>query len=148
MANGITPRNVTRNQATFDRNLGKIFVWDNEYLDGETFLNNTGAELTLVGGEVVGRISANGKLVLMASASVDGSQVPIGINKTCAVIAIAGEITSSICVKGNVDQDLLIFNAPDTLDTVVNGARYRDLIASNTVGIVLKTFNEQTKFDN
>lgn len=148
MAKLITSRDVTRNQATFDRNLDNIFVWENEYLDGQTFLNNTGGELTLIGGEVIGRVSANGKLVIMASAAVDGSAVPVGINKTCAVIADAAEITSSICVKGNVDQDLLIFDGSDDLDTVVSGAQYRDLIASNTVGIVLKPFEELTKLDN
>lgn len=148
MAKTIVSRNVTRNQATYDRNLENIFVWDGEYLDGQTFLNDTGAELTLVGGELMGRVSASGKLILMKSAAVDGSKLPVGINKTCVTIPIAGEVTTSMCVKGNVDQDLLIFDGADTLATVVSGVRYSDHIAANTVGIVLKSFNEQTKFDN
>jgi hypothetical protein len=145
--NSITARNLTRNQGTFDRQLNKIFVWNNEYETG-TFLNNTGGTLNLVGGEVIGRVHATGQFVILKSASVDGSQYPVGINTICADVLDTATIEMQVGVNGNIDEGLLIFDGSDTLDTVVDNRRLRDRLAGDTVGLKLRTFTENTKFDN
>lgn len=148
MAKNITSRNVTRNQATYDRNLDNIFVWQNEYLDGQAFNNDTGGDITLIGGELMGRNTVTGKLVIMTSAGTNNTALPIGVNKTQADVLTGADLDISICVKGDIDEGLLIFDGSDTLETIVGTKRYKDHIAANTVGIVLKSFDEQTKFDN
>ena len=70
----ITSRSVQSNFATFDRTVEKLFLFENDYISG-TFLNNTGATIELVGGEVIGRVAASGKLVVLTSAAVDGTGV-------------------------------------------------------------------------
>ena len=57
-------RNFTPNQGTVDRDLSEIFVWDNKY-ENVVFLNNTGAEANLIGGEILGRVAATQKVVLL-----------------------------------------------------------------------------------
>ena len=143
----IESRNVTRNQATFDRTVDNIFLWKPEYKQ-ETFLNNTGSELELKGGELLGRVSSTGKIVVLTSGAADGSQFPVGMNKTCVTVADSAEVVINMCVAGDVAQELVIFQGSDTLDTVVNDRQLRDRIAGDTKGIQLVEGREHTKFDN
>lgn len=143
----VTGRDITRNQGAFDRSTEKIFIWNNEYISG-TFLNDSGAELTLVGGELLGRVSATGKIIILKSAASDGSQFPLGINKSCITLAIAGEAEISLGVAGDVDQGLVILDGSDTLETPISLIQIRDRIAGDTKGIQLVESEDLTKLDN
>ena len=143
----ITSRSVQSNFATFDRTVEKLFLFENDYITG-TFLNNTGATIELVGGEVIGRVAASGKLVVLTSAAVDGSTFVVGINRTEVTVLNAAEAPVLVCVQGWVNEDLLILQGSDTLSTVIELRQIRDKIMGETMGIKIVKGEELTKYDN
>lgn len=152
----VTTVNQTPNQAHFDYDISKIFVFDNRYTQG-TLLNASGASKTFYPGTVLGRIAANGKLIPCDSTATDGSQIPMGILKTEITLGIAGEDEVNVCIKGDVVSSKLIFVGAETLATVVTindsvpaATTYtrtmKDLIQST--GVILVDGDELTGFDN
>ena len=135
-------------QLTANRDTSKIFLFDNEYVKG-TFKNNTGGDLDLVGGEVIARDPADGKLVLLDTASTTGLALPLGVNKSCyTALANAGEITMTVGVSGRIAESKLILLAGDSLEDIILFKRLRDRIAGDTAGIFLKATDELTAEDN
>lgn len=131
-----------------NRNVAKIFQHGCKYIKG-TFNNDTGAELQLVGGELIGRDSTSGKFLILKSAGANGSNIPLGINRTCfADLADGVDIDMHICVEGDVAKDLVIFDGSDTVDTVVSGRTLGDRIIGDTAGIYLIEITELTDYDN
>lgn len=137
-----------KNQATFNTDTSKIFLFGCKY-QSILFKNTTGADLTLVGGEVIGRDSTTLKGAILASAATDGSQFPLGINSTkSGVLADDDEIMIDICVYGEVAEDKIILDGSDTLNTLVSLRPIRDRILSDTMGVKLISSTELTAFDN
>ena len=144
----LTGRDITQNQGTVDRDLGQIFVWDNRYRD-VIFLNDTGAELTLVGGELLGVVAASGKAVLLDDiGAADGSAFPVGFANSCPTLGIGEEIQISMCISGDVVENKIILGGTVALTDVVSLKTIRDRIASDTMGVKLVSSTELSNFDN
>lgn len=107
-------------------------------------------DTALTVGTVLGRISATGKLVVMASASTDGSQYPVGVVIADQTILDGETKRVNLVNKGTIDASLLVFDGTDDLDTAVgvasNQKTYRDWL--NDLGLELKAVTELTDFDN
>jgi len=137
----------TDNQLNINRDTAKVFLDANRY-ENEVYENTTGGDVTITKGQLMGRISASGKLLPLKSAAADGSQYPVGIATKTETVADTVEINMSICVAGDVAEEQLVFDGADTLSTVVDGKQLRDRIASDTVGIKLVETTDLTNFDN
>jgi len=138
----------TGNQAHFDYDVSKIFVFGNKY-DGATLLNGSGGIKSFLPGTLLGRISASLKLVPLASGATDGSEKPVGILLTSVNdLGIAGEQVVDYCIFGEVVQEKVILDGADTLDTLIGGVTIGDLVQSSTMGIKLVESDELTGFDN
>jgi len=141
----------TGQQATFDTDLSKIFLWGNRYAKFPyAKTNSTYDDFTLPAGTLMGRISGTNKVIPLASGASDGSKFPVGV-LAADVVVLAGESFDgeiSLCVAGDVNEDLVLLDGSDTLDTVISDRTLRDRIGADTVGIVLKAVDELTKADN
>ncbi len=60
MTSSATNRNLTRNQLSTDYNYQKVFRFANSYIQAD-YTNDTGDEVTVEVGTVMGRKSANGE---------------------------------------------------------------------------------------
>jgi hypothetical protein len=142
-----TPLN-TGNQAIIKTDISKIFLWNNRF-EAAQYTNGGGAPVTLAEGTLLGRISATGKVIPLASAAADGSQFPVGILNEEKIVAPGATIDLFMCVSGDVDSSKVVLAGADTLDTVISGRRIRDRIGSDTVGIKLVApADELTAYDN
>ena len=152
----IVSRNATRNQITYDYDKRFVQLGKNEQITG-VFVNETGAELVLVGGEVLAKRASGGnagKLVAFNAANtIAGDCEIVGINLEAITLAIGAEAKVLACNKGRVDEGLLVFIKGETLNTIVaipttNPRSVRDKIAAETAGIDLVVVTENTKYDN
>lgn len=146
----ITNRVNTGQQITTDVELGKIFIWNNRY-EYDNYVNNSNYNpQTILAGTAMGRVTTTGYLQPCNAAAVDGSQRPIGILAQ-DIIQLGGGATkkAAICVSGDVDANKVIFLFGDTMETVVDGRRFKDRIQADSVGIKLVFGStENTFFDN
>lgn len=138
--------NNTGNQSTGQYDHSIIFLGGNSY-ESQPFKVNV-AEITLVAGTVMGRVSATGAVIPLVAAAVDGSETPFGVLAQNIVIPIGDTPDLSICVEGKIAIEKLIFNAAETVATVVGGRRLDDRINGDTVGIKLISSTELTTLDN
>lgn len=144
-----TTRVNTGVQVTTDFDLSKIFIFNNRYETDNETNNYTYSTLNLYAGTVMGRVRGTGVLVPSKASAVDGSEVPVGILAQDLIGLIPGETRQcAICIAGDVAQEQLIFIDGDTVDTIVNGRRYKDRIQGDTVGIILRSVKNMTDFDN
>ena len=145
----IVIRDDTRNQAAFDRTLKNLLILNNSFLKGD-YENISGAEETVVVGQVLGRVAADQKLVVCKSAAVDGSEVPVAIAvQELTAIAIAGTVDNiAPCNGGKVNENEVVFDGSDTFATLVGGISMRDLLIANTKGLEFVNVLENTAFDN
>lgn len=140
--------NQTENQMTTNYDHSIIFLGNNNF-ETVTYTNGTGGEVALLAGTVMGRISADQKLLPLESDAVDGSQFPVGILTEPATVADGASVKLSICTRGDVEGNRLVFfNGTDDLDTVVSGRSLRDRIGGDTLGIKLYFSSENTAYDN
>jgi len=138
----------TNNYLHTDYDVSKIFVFGNRY-EKNTLTNASGGVKSFLPGTLLGRITASGKLVPLASAAVDGSEIPVGILKTSVVdLADATDSEVNVCIAGDVVEAKIIFDGADTVDTVVDGRPLKDRIAADTMGIKLVDSFELTGTDN
>jgi hypothetical protein len=139
----------TGQQITTDYDLSKIFVWDNRY-ENDTYVNNSNYNPeTILAGTVMGRVTNTGYLQPCSASAVDGSQNPIGVLAQDVINLPGGSSQKCyICVSGDVMAEKLIFFFGDSLDTIVNGRRFKDRLQADTVGIKLVYRTEMTDFDN
>lgn len=146
---GITIRDDSRNQAFFDRQLSNLLIFGNSFLKGD-YANISGALETVSVGQVMGRVAATQKLVVCKSAAVDGSQYPVAVAvQELTDIAIAGTVDNiAPCNSGKINENELVFNGTDDLDTLVDGKSMRDHLIANTKGLELVNVLENTEFDN
>jgi hypothetical protein len=125
----------------------KIFIWDNRYEEG-TYTNPTSDDVSLTKGMLMGRVSATQKLVPLASGASDGSQFPVGILADDYDVDYGESANVTICIGGDVAEELVTLNGSDTLSTVISGRSIRDRIAGDTLGIKLVAGTQMTAFDN
>jgi len=125
----------------------KIFIWDNRYEQGE-FTNPSTVDAVLAKGTLMGRVSATQKLKPLASGASDGSQFPVGILADDYTVDYLETANLTICIGGDVAEELVILNGSDTMDTVISGRSIRDRIAGDTLGIKLVSGTQMTAFDN
>ena len=138
----------TSNTLYTDYDVSKIFVFSNRYEKG-VLLNASGGVKTFNTGTLLGRVTASGKFVPVASGASDGSEIPVGILKTTVTeLADSSEKSVNICIAGDVVQGKVILDGSDTLDTVIDGRPIKDRIAADTMGIKLVKSSELTGFDN
>lgn len=138
----------TNNYLHTDYDVSKIFVFGNRY-EKATLTNASGGVATFAPGTLMGRITASGKIIPLASAAADGSAIPVGILKTSVVdLADATDSEVNICIAGDVVESKIIFDGSDTVDTVVDGRPLKDRIAADTMGIKLVDSFELTGTDN
>lgn len=139
----------TSNYLHTDYDVSKIFVFGNRYEGGETLLNASGGVKTFEAGTLMGRVTASGKLVPVASGATDGSQFPVGVLKTKVEdLADTAEATVNICIAGDVVESKVILDGSDTMDTMIDGRPIKDRIAADTMGIKLVDSFELTGVDN
>lgn len=137
----------TGQQAIITKDVSNIFVFNNRF-ETVVYTNPTGGNVTLKAGQVMGKIASSNKVIPLIAAAVDGSQYPVGIVNKTITVAAGVTVNISICVAGDVVKDKLLFNASETLATVVELKTIGDRIGSDTVGIKLVTSTEMTAFDN
>lgn len=130
----------------YDRS--KIFLGENRYLNSQTVLNAGGSTATFAAGTLLGRVTASGKLVPLASGSTDGSETPVGILAQDVTLAASGETQASVCVAGNVLKSKVVLDGSDTMATTIGGRTIADLIGAETVGIMLLDADELSATDN
>lgn len=135
----------TDNQLNVDIDVSSIFYGENSY-ERATLSNTTGAETEFKAGTIMGRISATGLLLPLAIGATDGSQHFVGVLTENTTIAIAGTAKVTIAVQGRVASDKLVFNASETLNSVVGDRQLRDIIAGQ--GVKLVATDELSAFDN
>lgn len=136
----------TRNQLGYDYDFSKLFLFENRYRKINVVAS--GADVVLEQGMLIGTIGATGKGVIMKSASVDGSELPTGICAEDITVVDGTNEDVLICIGGHVDEDKLVFDGTDDLDTNVDDRTYRDRIASDTLGIYLVSSQELSAEDN
>lgn len=146
MSTATTTQN-TDNTLWTDYDFAKLFIWDNRYAKA-TYTNPTGSEVVLVPGTLLGKITASGKLLPLVAAAGDGSNIPVGVLAQGATVAIAASVDLFYCTQGDVAAGLLIFNAAETLDTVVTGRTLGDRLKADTLGINPVVSDELTVADN
>jgi hypothetical protein len=134
-------------QAIFNFDTSKIFIRENRYFSGN--ITNGGlTPLVLTPGMLLGRISATQLMKVLASASVDGSQFPVGICAQNLTIAPAATASVTFCIGGDVAEEKVILDGADTLATLIDDRSIRDRIAGDTLGIKLVPTDQLTAFDN
>ncbi len=134
------------NQANFKYDFSKIFIRNNIYRTIN--IAASGADLELEAGMVIGTIGATGKGAIMKSGSGDGSQFPTGVCAENITIEDGDNKDINICIGGEIAEEKLIFDGSDDLDTDVSDRNYRDRIASDTAGIILRATDDLAAYDN
>jgi hypothetical protein len=137
----------TNNQLTVNTDLSKIFIYNNRY-EGIKLYNAGGAPVTFTAGTVLGRLSANGKVVPFTSAAADGSQSIVGILANDYTVAAGATNDAQMCISGDVAAEKIALQGGDTLDTAVGGRLVRDKIKGETLGVNLVSGTEMTGYDN
>lgn len=135
-------------QATFNYDVSKTFVWNPRFLSGD-LTNSEYDPITIPEGTVMGRVAATGKLVPWKSTAVDGSQFPRGILAEEVIVDDGETQTIAIVISGDVAEEKVKFAlAGDGFNTVVSGKILRDRLGSDTNGIYLVTATELSGYDN
>ncbi len=134
------------NQANFKYDFSKIFIRNNIYRTIN--IEASGADVELTPGVLIGTIAASGKGAIMKSGAGDGSELPTGVCAEEITIADGENADINICIGGEIAEEKLIFDGSDDLDTSVDDRIYRDRIASDTAGIILRATTDLGAYDN
>lgn len=139
--------NNTDSQVQINTDVSKIFVWQPRSEVGD-YTNNSGGDLELKAGTLMGRISATNILLPLVSTAIDGSKFPVGVLMHDVSVLSLGTAKLTFAVSGDVAEEKLILGGADTLATVIDARTLRDRIGSDTVGIKLVSADELTEYDN
>ena len=139
--------NNTDSQVQINTDVSKIFVWQPRSEVGD-YTNNSGGDLELKAGTLMGRISATNILLPLVSTAIDGSKFPVGVLMHDISVLSLGTAKLTFAVSGDVAEEKLILGGADTLATVIDARTLRDRIGSDTVGIKLVSADELTEYDN
>jgi len=125
----------------------KLLLLNNEFESGQ--VNNSDYDdLVMPLGTLMGRISATGLLIPLDSSATDGSQYPVGVLVADYTVADGDTEDVRIVTAGEIDESKLVLTTGDTLSTVIDGRQLRDRIGADTVGLILRTVDELSEFDN
>lgn len=80
----------------------------------------------LVRGAVLGRVTADGKFLLSASAAVDGSEVPDAVLAEDA-LAAAADVQAVVYFSGDFNETALTLGAGHTVDSIKPGLRGKSI---------------------
>lgn len=114
----------TGNMLISNFDLTKLFIGNNKF-SSATYTNNTGSEVTIVAGTLLGKVTkpstnAAGELLPFASDDTEGANVPVGIAAQTVTVANTESATINYAVAGEYDLDLLtLTKGTDTLATLV-----------------------------
>ena len=139
-----TVRTATNNQIVIDYNSSKFLVGGGHTFIRRDYANISGALESLSECQVMGRVSATGKVIPCVSTAVDGSQYPIGFNFDAKTdVAIAGTIDDLLIVNGGgIRRDKIVLTGTDTLNTVVDGRTIEDWLITNCTNLeIIDTIN-------
>jgi len=136
-----------QNQAITNYDYSKLFKTNFKTVQ-MTYTNASGGTIELVPGMLFGRVSADLKGAILKSASVDGSQIPFGINLTQATVLNGASKTIQVAVTGMADKALIVLDGTDTLDTLITSRTIGDRIPADTEGITLEDFEQLVNLDN
>jgi hypothetical protein len=127
----------------------QVALGNNEFTSA-VYTNGTGSTVTLAEGTVFGRISATGKVAILAHGASDGSKYPTGVfyNGINGNIEVAdgASATITLITKGSVNASKLVFDGSTTVDSVVTDIQLRDRLTQ--IGLQLDTPLELTNYDN
>ena len=137
----ITQSDQSRNQITSDYDFTKLFLFNNKF---RSVSITPSGELEITIGTLIGQVS--GVYQVYKSGTSNISFVGIAAETQTIADAVAG--TVNLCISGKVNEDELVFDSTDDLDTVVSYIPIRDRIGASSVGIELVTSDELSKFDN
>ncbi len=137
----------TQNQAITNYDYSKLFKTNFKTVQ-MTYTNISGGTVNLVAGMLFGRVSADLKGAILKSASVDGSEIPFGINLTEAEVLNTASKTIQVAVTGMMDKALIVLDGADTLDTLIDGRTIGDRIPADTEGITIEDFDQLVNLDN
>lgn len=142
----ITQTEGTNNQASFNIDQSKIFIFGNRY-EEVVFKNLTVPTIDVPAGTLLGRVAGENAVTICKSGATDGSQWPIGILAT-SINQIAGDATIDVnmCINGDVAEEKIIFDGSDTMATVVSNRILRDWL--QLAGVKAVSGTELTGFDN
>jgi hypothetical protein len=129
-----------------DYNQSKLILGSNRYED--VSFTASGADIVLTRGMVIGKIGATQLGKKLASASVDGSQIPFGIVTEDITVVDGSTSIISAVVAGDVNKNLVTLDGADTFATPIDGVSIGDRIAGDTLGIKLVVTDELSGFDN
>jgi len=139
--------NVTRNQSTATYTLESLFLFDNRY-DEKTFNNTTAvAEVTLLPGHLLFKLSATDVDLLNGAANI-ANVVGIAAVGEENIVADAGTLNINMAIKGEVSEEGIILPAGVTLDTVIPTTQLTLRDRLNELGFHLVSGVENTKSDN
>ena len=125
---------VTQNTKTYDNLIVAGFPITNRdmtLLSGESVLR----------GQVLGKVTASGKLKAYTSAASDGSQTPYAVAADDDD-ATAGDKVIAPYIQAHVSQDALIFAATDDYDTAAEILAVNDALQDRGI-FVVKTLDPQ-----
>lgn len=99
-----------------------LFI-DDQVGRSKTILQDAGG--VIPAGAVLGVITASDKLAITKSGSADGSENPRYVAFQ-DIDATAGDVVTKVAANGKVNENKLVFDGADDLDTVKNGQSYFD----------------------
>jgi hypothetical protein len=130
-------------------NTANVALGNNEFVSA-TYTNGTGSEVVLAEGTVFGRISATGKVAILAHGATDGSQYPTGVFYNSingdVTVAAGASATITLITKGSVNASKLVFAGATTISSVVSDIQLGDRLVQ--IGLQLDTALELTNYDN
>jgi hypothetical protein len=135
------------NQLFQNYDTAKIFGFGKRTEVG-SYTNDTYDTVTLAAGTLMGRVAATNKIVPLESGASDGSQIPLGFVLNTQSIEAGATDNVALVVAGDVVEGLITLQGSDNLDTVISGRTLRDRILGDTMGIILKSTDELTGYDN
>ena len=145
---GVTERNVTANQATYDWQKENLLIFNNTTVPG-TYENISGGEETVLIGTLAGKVAATGNWVVCKSGASDGSAIPRGVfTEELTAVADGGTAAVNIVNFGKINKGSVQFDGTDDWDTLVGGIRMEDLLIANSKGLELVDVEDDSRFDN
>lgn len=142
-----TTTTVTGNVGTRIFNLARVDLC-NMNSKNYSYTNGTGDDIELLAGRIFGVTGLTNAVLPQNSASTDGTQIPFGVLLTDLegiTVADGATVTITLMIKGEVNEDLLIYADGDSKDTPINNYCDGDPVPMGTIdsifaknGIILR----------
>jgi hypothetical protein len=133
------------NQRTTNYDTSILTLRDNKY-EQASYTNDGYDTVTLSRGTLLGRVATTDKVVPLFTDNADGSQYPVGILLSEQEVEAGETININMIVAGEVAQELIVLNAGDTFEAVVDSRRLKDWIKD--MGVFMIAGTELSGYDN